>query len=636
MTGTLARLRHSWLGHPALRGVRLGVACALLAGLLARAPLARGLEEWLHDGLFAWRGARPSAARVVLVGLDDESLDALGKPAAYLSPELAEVVRHLRAQGAAAVGIDLLVPQSLSTLPEIEREGGLGEAARFGQAAADVRGVVLPRVLTGGPAGLPLPQWRLAELRDALSPDPPAIPLHLGFVDLTEDGDQFVRRQALMAKDGSGAAGPHFALAVYARARGSEVQFDDEPGVLTVGGEPIPLDADQRLRINFAGPPGAFPVLPFREVLAAARSGQALPGLEGAMVFVGVTARSQQDYHATPYANRYALWGPRGTAGLMAGTELHAHVAAALSDRAFLTTPAWLHPWPWLLLTGAALGFAFARLNLERGLLLAVGHHFAWKGIAFAAFALAGWRVEMSGMLLLGALAYGATFGLRWRHMRAALGVVKSEAVARALEADPRRLDPGGEEREVSVLFADVRGFTSFSESHSPREVVALLNAYFTAVVPLVEAAGGTLNQYMGDGVMVIFGAPARQADHALRAARVAVAMARQVRAESATWAKLGYPGMRIGVGVHTGRAVIGCVGSPRRLDYTAIGDTTNTAARIEAENKRLGTEVLLSAATWHALPGPDRGRLGGAAEPVPASVKGKQECLLLYPVLLD
>src|SRR5205823_402345 len=129
-------------------------------------------------------------------------------------------------------------------------------------------------------------------------------------------------------------------------------------------------------------------------------------------------------------------------------------------------------------------------------------------------------------------------------------------------------------ERQVTVLFADSRGFTDFSEAHSPHDVVALLNAYYTAIVPVIEAEHGTINTYIGDGIMVLIGAPASDPEHALHAVRAAVAMVRRVHELKEQWARLGNPAMRIGVGVHTGKAVIGSIGSPQRLDYTAIGDT--------------------------------------------------------------
>jgi adenylate cyclase len=617
------------------RGAGPGLACGLAVWLLLRVPFVAGLENWMLDGSFAYRGARPSRADVVLVGLDDDSLDELRKPLVDVSPELAEVVRFLKARGASAVGIDLLVSDSLKDRPELSEAGAPGDARALGAAVLEAGNVVLPELRSGGRWHLPLPQWRLKAF---LSPEPGRT--DLGFVNLTEDADQFVRRQQLLVRDADGWV-PQFDLALYARSRGAAIAWDDPAGRLRVGGEVVPLDAEQKLAINFVGPPGSFPVLPFRDVLAATRGGAPLGrDLAGAVVIVGLTARSQPDYHITPYANTYFHPPSSTDAPLMSGPEVHAHVLATLLDRAYLVPLTWVASLPALLAAGAALGMGFARLNLEAGALVAVALHFGWKWLAVLAFSHLDWRVPMLPVLLLGGLTYAATFALRWRQLRRMLGVFKSEAIARAVEADPRHLDRRGEERVVTVLFADVRNFTTYSESHEPREVVALLNAYFTAIVPVIEAHGGTLNQYMGDGIMVIFGAPAPFPDHALRAVRAAVAMVRRVHELRATWAQLdrlkvweAQWGMRIGVGIHTGRVVVGTVGSPGRLDYSAIGDTTNAAARIEAKNKDLGSEVLISGATYAALPPEERTRLGCTAEAAEVPVKGKKEALRLHRV---
>jgi adenylate cyclase len=214
------------------------------------------------------------------------------------------------------------------------------------------------------------------------------------------------------------------------------------------------------------------------------------------------------------------------------------------------------------------------------------------------------------------------------------MGMVKSEAVARALEAGGAKLDLRGEHREITVLFCDIRNFTSFSEQHSAHEVVQLLNAFFAVAVPVIETEGGTVNQYIGDAVMVIFGAPRPQPDHARRAVRAAVEVVRRVHGMADRWKELGADEFRIGVGIHTGKAVVGTVGSPRRLDYTAIGDTVNTAARLESANKELQSEVLISQATFEALPEDEKRRITAIGEPKMLSVKGKQETLVVYSVV--
>src|SRR5262249_33092436 len=152
-------------------------------------------------------------------------------------------------------------------------------------------------------------------------------------------------------------------------ARGEPLALDPATGAPVVGGRPVPLDADGRMRVNFVGPPGTFPVVPFRIALKAARGETGLADdrggpvdLRGAAVVVGVTAPGRGAYHATPYANNYARYEAAQAAGRMSGPELHAHVLATLHDRAFVTTPAWLSPVPVLLACGVLLGVAYARL----------------------------------------------------------------------------------------------------------------------------------------------------------------------------------------------------------------------------------------------------------------------------------
>jgi adenylate cyclase len=616
------------------RGALLGLACALVVWLAVQWQPVHGLEDWMLDGCFNWRfswyGPRPTQAKVILVALDDPSLDQLGKPLLQISPELAEVVTFAHKQRAAAIGLDYIIPEALANLPEFE-ERQRGDATKLGAAIAEAGIVVLAEWKSRDPLTseerwlLPLPQWRFKHLMNPELTD-------LGFANITADPDHFLRRQTVFANDNETKQGlMHFALALYARATGVEPDWHDEQ--LWLAGQLVPLEADQTLRVNYVGPPGSFPTIPLQDVLTAARGGKPLAqDLSGAVVIIGSAGGSDQDLHATPFSNNYFRTVASGEADLMPGPEFHAHILATLIDRAYVR---W---WPWLtplllLVVGPLLGVVYTHLNLEAGFVVAFAHHWAWKGVCLAAFRYAHLRVEIIPMLLLGFLAYGAVFGLRWRRLRSMLGVVQSEAIARVLEALPGRLGRQGEERTVTVLFSDIRSFTDFSESHTPQEVVTLLNAYFGAMAPIIEAHGGTLNKYIGDGIMVFYGAPEARDDHALRAVRTAVAMVRKVHELKELWAKLGNPTLRIGVGVHTGKAVVGTVGSPRRLEYTAIGDTVNAAARIESENKLLHTEVLISAETYQALPPNERAALGFVEAPTQVKVKGRESPLLLYPI---
>jgi class 3 adenylate cyclase len=189
-------------------------------------------------------------------------------------------------------------------------------------------------------------------------------------------------------------------------------------------------------------------------------------------------------------------------------------------------------------------------------------------------------------------------------------------------------IDANGEARaelvEVTVLFTDLRNFTSLSEKLSPGAVLEVLNTHYQAIVPAVHAHGGTVNKFIGDAIMATFGAPLRQADHAERAVRAALQMLDSMEALNARLRERGLPELEMGIGVATGPVVVGTLGATQRVEYAVIGDTVNTASRLEGLNKELGTRLLLSPGTRDALAGvlPTRG-LGevpvkGKARPMP------------------
>ncbi len=612
------------------RGAAIGVVCALVCWALNSTALVVEIENWLDDSNFMLRGRRPSEADIVIVSMDEVSLQEIRKPLMFFSPELAQVVSYLNAQGAAAIGVDFLLPDAATTMKDLQ-PGQPGDMTTMGQAVGLAGNVVLPEWFLYGEQPLQPPyEWYDRSL-------PSQYPwADLGFVDFTVDPDSCIRRQQ-MRRDTAEGFRPCLALALLSKAQRLPREWLSADRLM-LDGEPIPVDENGCMRINYVGPVGSIRTVPFRDVLHAAKGSRASLTFEGATVLIGMSVGTFQDRYPTPftYPTILQLLRPDGAGELevqMSGVEIHANVLATLMDRAFITTPWFLATPLMLLLLGAVLGAIFSRCSLELGALLMVGHHLAWRGVSTGAFVAANWRVEMAAMFLLGILLYGTIFAMRWRWIRRMMGMVKSEAVARALEAGGARLDLGGQQRKITVLFCDIRNFTTFSERHSAEDVVRLLNAFFAAVVPALEAAGGTVNQYIGDAVMVIFGAPGDQPDHAARAVVAASEVLRRVHAMADRWQELGADDFRVGVGIHTGPAVVGTVGSPHRLDYTAIGDTVNSAARIESANKELNTESLISEATFFALPKPDQERIAAFGQPRTISVKGKQETLRVYAI---
>jgi CHASE2 domain-containing sensor protein len=377
------------------RGALLGLVCGLVAWLVAPLGLVQGLEDWLQDGAFSYRGKRPSqaAAKIVLLALDDDSLADLKKPAAFISPELAKVIYYLHEQKAGAIGIDLILHDSLRDSPDVNLQ-----AMKVGEAVDEARHVVLPEALLETPPLYPHELWYLKRLRD----EPPS-KTDFGFVDVTLD-NQYLRRQLLTL--GQGTAQEHcFALALLAASGWAQVTTDEG---LCLDGQRVPLDAEGKLRINFVGAPGeAFAIIPFRDALAAAEGKRRLgTSLTGAIVIVGVTARSQQDYLATPYANLAMRRLFRKEAAFMSGSEAHAHLLATLADRAYIQPLSWVMFGPVLLFAGAGLGCLYTLLGLGRGSVLVLAQLGGWWVVSLIAFDQGYWRIDLLPMFLLGLACY--------------------------------------------------------------------------------------------------------------------------------------------------------------------------------------------------------------------------------------
>ena len=170
--------------------------------------------------------------------------------------------------------------------------------------------------------------------------------------------------------------------------------------------------------------------------------------------------------------------------------------------------------------------------------------------------------------------------------------ILKSEHVAK-LE---------GERRKITVLFSDIRQFTQLSERLRPEDVVSLLNEYFEVMLDVIFRHQGTLDKFLGDGIMVEFGAPLDDEKQELHAVQTAIGMQRELKKLVMKWEKEGRPKIEIGIGVHTGLAVVGNIGSEKRIEYTAIGDTVNVASRLEQATKLLKKPILISETTYEGI----------------------------------
>jgi len=225
----------------------------------------------------------------------------------------------------------------------------------------------------------------------------------------------------------------------------------------------------------------------------------------------------------------------------------------------------------------------------------------------------------------------------QFENLKTMFGRYVAPDVVQELIDEPSQLELGGEVREVTILFTDIRGYSTLSEAMNPQQIIELLNRYFGAMSKHLDVERGTIIEFEGDAILAVFGAPLSQPDHAQRAVRAATAMLDEVDAlnrefdadgTAEAWQALGIDEFRMRVGIHSGTVVVGNVGSETRSKYAVIGDTVNTAARVEQLNKRLSTWILLTDATASRLGGDDRLRDMGTHD-----VRGRKEPVHVYTI---
>jgi adenylate cyclase len=374
-----------------------------------------------------------------------------------------------------------------------------------------------------------------------------------------------------------------FAIAAAQRALGHSVRF--------------PGGRDATALIDYGGPAGTVPTISYWRVL----ENQFAPAtVRGKVVVVGATDATLGDIHEAPTSN------------LMSGAEIQANaIDTALRGFPLSDAPGWLNG-----LLVIVLGLTAPLIALRRSALvaaaatlieiavLAVICQLVFNGgtiVGFAYPALAGVLASAATLTVQGVRTAFERELARDTFARFVPESVVSEVLA---QADGARL--GAVRREATVMFSDLRGFTSFAEPREPAETIEILNRYLTAMSDQILEHGGTLVAYMGDGIMAVFGAPIEQSDHADRALAAARAMLVKLKEFNQWMHEAGHgDGFKMGIGLNTGTVMSGNVGSQRRLEYTTIGDTTNTASRLEGMTKGTPHQLYLAGSTHSALSDP-------------------------------
>lgn len=571
---------------------------------LSRTGVLHEFELRSFDQLFRLRyalaGPEPIDERIVVLGVDEACFALLKKPFLLWMPDFARVVEGLNQAGAVAVGVDVIFHPELDSESQDEAVAFLSQTLadhELGLGVAVAQGPnVLIEVLNPDTGEVEVgPSEMLAAF--ALRPEGGDGRANLGIANIYVDSDGITRRLPLSFVSEGERQGEvrNFSMRLLELATGRTLAKTPD-GQVRLGPVPIPTE-NGYLRLNFPRPPvadgeSAFPSVPLSSLLAP---GADFSRFAGKICLIGPQAQSFQDYRPSPYAP------------LNLGVDIHATaVNTVLTGRFVEPAP----PGAWVLcLLLAAVSSALVTLRLEvRGAALClVGLAALYLLVAVGVFSGSGMLLPTAATLMAGLLGTGAGYLQRQRtveadrrQIRSTFGRMVSKQVMEAVLRDPSRIS-AGTEREVTVLFSDINNFTPICERHDPAELIVMLGDYFSLMVEVILRHDGYIKQYVGDEIMVIFGAPEDQPDHAQRAVLCGVDMLEALNRRARE--REGVPGFYdVKIGVNTGKVVVGKVGPEDRWEYAAVGDDVNLGARVMGLTKSLGTKMLVSAKTRQAI----------------------------------
>ena len=401
-----------------------------------------------------------------------------------------------------------------------------------------------------------------------------------------------------------------------------------------IAGVKLPRAAQPRL-IGYVGPPGTVPTVSMSRLLKPdALSDPEVQQLKGRVVIIAANDRGTQDRHPSPYSR--AIFSMQSEQ--MIGGEVHANIVETILSGHYPRRLPLAAEWICVLALLAIAALLYLRLHPAGGLLVALMLSLLCLAPAWFLF-LDDWLLPVGRMQMALGIGFLTTLGLRLTgeereraRLKKMFGRYVSDDVVKVL-TEGERPDLAGESVQVTVLFSDIRNFTTISEKLNAHEVVEMLNAYFSRTTEPILAEGGMVNKFIGDAVMAIFGSPVRHPDHARRALRAALQMKKEAE-DFKQWMRerfpdRGLPEFGIGIGVHSGEAVIGDIGSVKRTEFTAIGDTVNAASRLEGVTKEMQCVLVASKACVDAA---GEGVITGKEETI--KVKGKDEAIEVFEIL--
>ncbi|MGB6872896.1 MAG: adenylate/guanylate cyclase domain-containing protein [Dehalococcoidia bacterium] len=539
------------------------------------------INLWVSDQLFI---SEPPSLNIVIAGIDDNTLETYGLWAEWPRSLHAQAIDNLSQAGAKVIGFDVIFTDSS---PDDEM---------LATAMAKADNVVLAAVGTQ-PVSRASPEITYdnfllptSSLEQAAS--------NIGHANVVPDGDGTVRRLPLIVKSSSGQVYPALTLAVLHRLFSMPLpqEYPLENGAVNLLARDILVDTSYFLRINFAADNDERPYVSYGDVISG-NFDQSL--VKNKIVLIGMTATGEPDTWAIPTS-----------AGKVPGVFIHAGAMDTILRERFLREPGIIITLMIMLLLVGITAFVLPRCgtrhwtDIAKGVGITGGLFIACLVAGFFAFD-RGYSLDLLYPLLLLPVVYVGNILYMVvieqsdkRFVKELFGRYISPQIAKEIvsRADAGELRLGGEQREVSVLFADIRNFTRISEQLSPEAIVEMLNTYLSVVADAVVQHNGIVNKFGGDNIMAVWNAPQSQPEHALLAVKAAWEAQQKVTELKQSDSQL-FP-VQFGIGINTGIALAGNVGSVGRTEYTVIGDSINTASRICSSTP--SGEVWIGAETYN------------------------------------
>ncbi len=643
-------------------------ASLVMASLYIIQPAAlRFLDYRIYDALLKRQHTEKTSGVPVIVDIDEKSLSELGQWP-WPRYRVALLLEKIRAAGALAVGMDVVLAEADRTSPallkrQMKNELMLDVSFQGLPKGLEDNDALLAGILAGKPyvlgyyfsfsksdaeqqahpAGCILKPASVALLSapDSLPPDKAlhsafgaVCPLPVlaqsakatGFFNATPDPDGILRRVALLIHF-DGQLYPSLALATLMEAAGDSgvlLKLDSQgTESLRYGGTVIPVDRAGQMLVNYRGGGGKFPYLSAADVLA----GRLAPGaLDGKIAFIGTSAAGLKDLRATPFTAVYP------------GVETHATIVDNILTQDFLSIPDYAPAIELLatILAGIVITLLVTWAKAVWVVLPLIGMAFGlWEGSAYLMQSARIYISPLYAYIILGGNFALLTLLKFWREekqkkfIHGAFSHYLAPAVIKQIYDSPESLSLQGQEKEVTVMFSDVRGFTTMSEKLTPTQVTDLLHDYLTPMTHIITSNMGTLDKFIGDAIMAFWNAPVDVPDHQKKAMSSALQMLDHIHVLNEGFqTKFGLT-IKIGVGLHCGRVRVGNMGSADLFDYTLIGDNVNLTSRLESLTKYYGQVLLVSQAMKEVC-----GDEYAYVEMDSVRVKGKNEPITLYTAM--